>query len=104
MAHQPVAAVMVSLLAWQLSKAATLASTAYARTARAPVAQNLSQRAGKVSGWGLETFVSVMAHHSFGREARRPIPIGTPPYPFMPSPTLGIAKCPAGGGQIAKRW
>src|SRR6516164_3057986 len=80
----------VSLSAWQLSKLETSASTACARSARAPFAQNLGQRIGK-SSWlrerqniSLSHGVSLLCWRSGGVEHLH----DTPPYPFTPSPTF----------------
>src|SRR6266508_3254093 len=59
----------VRLSAWQLSKLETSASTAGARSARAPVRKTSVSGSAKVSGcesW--KTLVSVTAYHSFAGE------------------------------------
>src|SRR6266511_3964775 len=59
----------VSLSAWQLSKLETSASTACARSARAPLRKTSVSGSPKVSGcesW--KTLVSVTAYHSFAGE------------------------------------
>src|SRR5262245_24258243 len=59
----------VSLSAWQLSKAATSASIACAKSARAPLRNTSVSGSAKVPGWeSWKTLVSVTAYHSFGGE------------------------------------
>src|SRR5438105_8106875 len=59
----------VSLSAWQLSRAATSASTACASSARAPLRKTSVSGSAKVPGWeSWKTLVSVTAYHSFGGE------------------------------------
>ena len=78
----------VSLSAWQLSKLETSASTACARSARAPLRK--TQRISK-SSWlreleniSLGHGVSLLCWRSGGLEH----PHDTPPYPLTPSPTF----------------
>src|SRR5439155_18471856 len=55
--------------AWQLSRAATSASTACASNARAPLRKTSVSGSAKVPGWeSWRTLVSVTAYHSFGGE------------------------------------
>src|SRR5207248_8111772 len=59
----------VSLSAWQLSKAATSASTAWARSARAPLRKTSVSGSAKLPGWeSRNTLGSVTAYHSFAGE------------------------------------
>src|SRR5437870_219792 len=59
----------VSLSAWQLSRAATSASTACASNARASLRKTSVSGSAKVPGWeSWKTLVSVTAYHSFGGE------------------------------------
>src|SRR6476619_7563124 len=59
----------VCLSAWQLSKAATSASTACANNARAPLRKTSVSGSAKVPGWeSCKTLVSVTAYHSFSGE------------------------------------
>src|SRR6266571_4082148 len=59
----------VSLSAWQLSRAATSASTACASSARAPLRKTSVSGSAKVPGWeSWKTLVSLTAYHSFGGE------------------------------------
>src|ERR1700758_1656219 len=59
----------VRLSEWQLSKAATSASTACAKSARAPLRKTSVSGSAKVPGWeSWKTLVSVTAYHSFGGE------------------------------------
>ena len=71
------------------SKLATSASTACARSARAPLRKTSVNGSAKVPGWeNCKTLVSVMAYlpsmESGGLEHLH----DTPPHPFMPSPTF----------------
>src|SRR6266700_1120784 len=55
----------VSLSAWQLSKAATSASTACASSAQAPLRKTSVSESAKLPGWeSRKTLVSVTAYHS----------------------------------------
>src|SRR4030081_2356277 len=59
----------VCLSAWQLSKAATSASTACANNARAPLRKTSVSGSVKVPGWeSWKTLLSVTAYHSFSGE------------------------------------
>src|SRR6266536_3546094 len=59
----------VSLSAWQLSKAATSASTACASSAQAPLRKTSVSESAKLPGWeSWKTLVSVTAYHSFSGE------------------------------------
>src|SRR5262245_56916375 len=59
----------VSLSAWQMSKAATSASTACANSTRAPLRNTSVSGSAKVPGWeSWKTLVSVTAYDSFGGE------------------------------------
>src|SRR6266699_3854680 len=59
----------VSLSAWQLSKAATSASTACASSAQAPLRKTSVSESAKLPGWeSRKTLVSVTAYHSFSGE------------------------------------
>ena len=61
----------VSLSAWQLSKAVISASTACARSDRAPLRKTSVSGSAKVPGWeSWKTLVSVWAYHSFSGEVK----------------------------------
>src|SRR6266536_2615660 len=60
---------LVSLSAWQLSKAATSASTACANSTQAPLRKTSVSESAKLPGWESgKTLVSVTAYHSFSGE------------------------------------
>ena len=68
---------------WQLSKAATSASTACASSARAPLRKTSVSGSPKLPGRASgKTLVSVTAYHSFWRSGGVKHPHDTPPYPF----------------------
>ena len=59
----------VSLSAWQLSNAVISASTACARSDRAPLRKTSVSGSARVPGWeSWKTLVSVWAYHSFSGE------------------------------------
>src|SRR5216683_5270160 len=59
----------VSLSAWQLSKAATSASTACASSTQAPLRKTSVSESAKLPGWeNRKTLVLVTAYHSFSGE------------------------------------
>src|ERR1700730_8057100 len=71
------------------SKVATSASTARARSVRAPLRNTSVSGSAKVPGWeNWKTLVSVMAYLPSMESGGVEHPHDTPPHPFMPSPTF----------------
>jgi hypothetical protein len=88
--HQPPAAVFGQFVGMAAEQGATSASTASARSARAPLRKTSVSGSVKLPGWEswntltIGHGVSLLSWRSGGFEH----PHDTPPYPFMPSPTF----------------
>src|SRR6266699_3127778 len=105
----------VSLSAWQLSKAATSASTACASSAQAPLRKTSVSESAKLPGWeSRKTLVSVTAYHSlygafFVKEFQQPIFLPSsvslfdPKAPVPSSPTRHSGKPSRAGAVKAGR-